>query len=243
MRRLLADIEAGTRSERFVTAVLRQSMAVAGVFVLGWPALDAAVFFVLESWLFVSFRAAAEIALDERTPGHGVFQTAFYAAGYLVAALPFFAAFIGCFAGLVIVPAFPAEDWAAFRSTAIQQAPFRAAVALLAASILFDTVRHLRRAAGRTAEVRLAHQREVRLVTVRWIILTAGSLALGAAAGSANRARALVVAIALAVVLIEALPERFATMLPEPPDREPPAPAPTPPAPAPPPAPRRKRRR
>ena len=225
VRRLLADIDAGTRSERFVTAVLRQSIAVAGVFVLGWPPLDAAVFFVLESWLFLSFRASAEIALDERTPGHGFFQTAFYTAGYLVAALPFFAALVGFFAGFVIVPAFPAEAWDAFRSAAIHEPTFRAALALLAASIIFDTVRHLRRGAGRTAEVRLAHQREVRLVTVRWIILTAGSLALGATAGSVDKARLLVVAIAVAVVLIEALPERFGALLPAPPDREPEAPA------------------
>lgn len=237
IRSLLADIDRGTRSERFLTAILRQSIAVAGVFVLGWPALDAAVFFVLESWLFVSFRAAAEVALDERTPGHGFFQTAFYAAGYLVAALPFFAAFLGCLAGFVIVPAFPAEDWEAFRATAVRKPPFLAAVGLLAASIIFDTLRHLRRAAGRTAEERVNHQREVRLVTVRWMVLTAGSLALGAAAGSADKARSLVVAIAIAVVLIEALPERFGSMLPEPPEPEPPAPS------EPPPAPRRKRRR
>ena len=236
VRRLLADIDAGTRSERFLTALLRQCITVAGVFVLGWPALDAAVFFVLESWLFVSFRAAAEVALDERTPGHGFLETAFYSAGYLMAALPFFAAFLGCLAGLVIVPAFPAEDWAAFRSTAIHKAPFRAAVALLAASIVFDTLRHLRRAAGRTAEERINHQREVRLVTVRWMILTAGSLALGAA-GSADKARTLVVAMAIAVVLIEALPERFGSLLPEPPEPEAPAPPP------PPPGPRRKKRR
>jgi hypothetical protein len=241
VRRLLADIDAGTRSERFVTAVLRQSIAVAGVFLLGWPALDAAVFFALESWLFLSFRASAEIALDERTPGHGFFQTALYTAGYLVAALPFFAAFIGCFAGFVVLPAFPAEAWETFRTTAIHQPPFLAAAGLLAASIIFDTARHLRRAAGRTPEARLAQQREVRLVTMRWLVLTAGSLALGATAGSVDKARILVVAIAVAVVLIETLPVRFGNMLPAPPGPEPPTPPE--PLPPPPPEPRRKRRR
>ena len=241
VRRLLADIDAGTRSERFVTAVLRQSIAVAGVFVLGWPALDAAVFFALESWLFLSFRAAAEIALDERTPGHGFFQTAFYTAGYLVASLPFFAAFIGCFAGFVVLPAFPADAWEEFRTTAIHgpAVPRRGRPAggehpLRHRAPPAPRRRTHRRGAPRPPArgpsgddaVARPHRRQPRSRSV---------------GGSADKARSLVVAMAVAVVLIEALPERFGALLPAPPDREPEAP--TPPTPSPPPAPRRKRRR
>ena len=62
----------------------------------------------------------------------------------------------------------------------------------------------------------------MRLITVRMLILVAGSLALGAAGESMDKARVLVVAIALAVLLIEALPERFGRLLPEPPELPPP---------------------
>ena len=228
-RSLLDDIAAGTRTSRFTTAVMRQLVAVAGVLVLGWPALDVAVFFVLESWLFMSFRAAAEVALDERTPGHGLKETTLYTAGYVLMALPFLGAVVGCVAGLAIIPAFPDEAWEAFKTTGSREPSFRMAVAFLAASMVFDTARHVKRAAaGRTSGMRIADQREIRLVTVRMLVLVAGSFALGASAGSVDKALALVVAIAVVVVLIEALPERFGRLLPAPPELEPPR-APEPP--------------
>ena len=222
-RPLGQEFAEGTRTPRFMTAVLRQVVAVAGVLVLGWPAMDVAIFFVLESWLFMSFRAAAEVALDERTPGHGLQQTAFYTALYVFCALPFLGAVVGCVAGFAIIPAFPAEAWEAFKTTGSRETSFQVAVAFLVASLIFDTARHVKRAAaGRTPERRRADQREVRLISVRMLVLVGGSFALGASGKSMDRSLALVVAIAVVVVLIEALPERFGRMLPAPPELEPP---------------------
>jgi hypothetical protein len=229
-RPLSQEFAEGTRTPRFMTAVLRQAVAVAGVLVLGWPAMDVAIFFVLESWLFMSFRAAAEVALDERTPGHGLQQTALYTALYVLAALPFLGAVVGCVAGFAIIPAFPAESWEAFKTTGSRETSFHVAVAFLVASLIFDTARHVKRAAaGRTPEARRADQREVRLISVRMLVLVAGSFALGASGQSMDKSLALVVAIAVVVVLIEALPERFGRMLPAPPELELPPELPPPP--------------
>ena len=89
-RPLLEDLAEGVRTVRFRNALARQLVMLAGVFVLGWSPLEIAVFFLLEVFLFLSLRAAAEITLQSRF-GVGAASAASFAWGFakhrLVAAL------------------------------------------------------------------------------------------------------------------------------------------------------------
>ena len=57
------------RRPSFRASLLRQSLPVVGVLALGWPALDVALFFLLDVWLYLSVRAGCGSRSTPGTPG------------------------------------------------------------------------------------------------------------------------------------------------------------------------------
>src|SRR5688572_20245020 len=109
------DLAQGARTERFKAALARQVLMLTGVFALGWPAHEVAVFYLLEVWLFLTFRGTAEVSLDPRYGG--LPREAWKRAGHIVLQLLVFASLAGCvvgFFGMFAFSRYPAIDWDAF---------------------------------------------------------------------------------------------------------------------------------
>ena len=61
-RSFFAELARESRTGHFWMMVARNAVPPLGVIALGWPALQAAVLFVLESWVFLSLRCGIEMA-------------------------------------------------------------------------------------------------------------------------------------------------------------------------------------
>ena len=214
-RTLRQELIEGTRSERFRTAAGRQAIMLAGVFALGWPAHEIAVFFLLEAFLFLSLRAATEISLDERygavdrRPWHVAAQIALH----LLVTVPFMAFIVGMLGVFAVLP-FAGVAWETFVREGIREPSFLGAVALLAASIVYDTGRFARRiVAGRGPEERAQDDEAKWLALARPFVLVIASLLLGVAAQAGLGPRVLAVAVAATMLYVEAVPQRVARLV------------------------------
>ena len=68
-RLLLAELAVQSGRPRFWGACVRNAVPVVGVFAFGWSAFLAVSYFIVETWLFLSFIMAAEIAVDPKYDG------------------------------------------------------------------------------------------------------------------------------------------------------------------------------
>jgi hypothetical protein len=62
---LVAELAHALRSGRLWMSVLRNAIPLAGVWLLGWPAILALLYYLLEIWLYLSLRASVSLALDD----------------------------------------------------------------------------------------------------------------------------------------------------------------------------------
>ena len=195
----------------------------AGVFGLGWSPLEIALFFLLEVFLFLSLRAAAEITLEPRFGVQAMSAPAFaweFAKHWLVAAV-FMALIVGPLGAFAVIPAFSAEARAAFMEDGIRRPSLLLGITLLAGSLVIDTALFARRvAAGRSAEERKRDDEAVRMALATMACLVAASFGLGLAEWTGLGPRYLAVVIAGARLYVEAVPRRATRMF------QPPAPAP-----------------
>src|SRR5687767_14392176 len=60
------ELVAAARTRCFWVAVARHSVPVVGVALFEWSAVNVGVFFLLESWLFLSLRATVEVTFDPK---------------------------------------------------------------------------------------------------------------------------------------------------------------------------------
>jgi hypothetical protein len=214
MEPLLQDLTEGVRTPRFRLAVARQVIMLTGVFAIGWPAHEVAVFFLLEAFLFLSLRAATEMSLDER---YGVvarrpLQIASQISLHLLVTAPVSAVIVGGFGLFVLVP-FPDAPWSWFVREGIRDAPFLGALALLAGSIVYDTALFARRvAAGRSPEERTRDDEVKWVALARLPVLAISCYLLGVAAQAGLGPRALALAVAATVLYLEAVPRRAAQL-------------------------------
>ena len=214
---LREELALGTRTPRFRTAAIRQATMLAGVFALGWPAHEVAVFLLLEAFLFLSFRAAAEISLDPRygATARGPWATGVQIALHFLVAAPLVGCIVGFFGGFAFIP-FPDVPWREFVHESIRSPSFLGAFALLAGSIVYDTALFARRvAAGRGEEERAADDQMKWVAMARPLILVATSFTLGIAASLGLGVRALALAVAAALLFVEAVPHRVARIFDE----------------------------
>jgi hypothetical protein len=211
---LREELAEGVRSPRFRMALARQVVMLTGVFALGWPAHEVAVFFLLEAFLFLCLRAAAEMSLDER---YGVvarrpLRVAAQIALHLLVTVPFSAIIVGLF-GAFALSTFPDAPWLWFVREGIREPSFLGAVALLAGSIVYDTALFARRvAAGRSPEERARDDEVKWLALARLPVLAISAGLLGVATLAGFGPRVLAVAVAATLLYVEAVPKRAAQL-------------------------------
>lgn len=191
------------------TSVLRHSIPVAGVLFLGWLPLDVLCFLLLETWLFLTLHAAAEATLSaamgkvpETLPGQLVQM------GVMVVVCGAALAFV---LGLVAVAvrqfAFSDAEWARFVEAAVWNTPaFRVALALMLVDQFWDAGRFAVRIA-RLHAPEWADDLHLQRMVLRVVVLAAAGAAAGLMPVGPQGGRAIVVALAIAMVMLEAWPE------------------------------------
>ena len=204
------EFRRAARTSAFWVAVVRELVPVAGVLALGWSAFAAASFFLAESWLLMSLRAAAEISLNPRYAGKDLPKSTRDAVvqvlKHFAYVLPFMGLLLGFFAAFILTVAFTREDLWRFLAQEWREPAVLGGFVLMVASLGADTVRFSRALSTRGGEpserddlaTKLAFYRVVALVPAAFLIGFAQSLALGPAV--------LVVAIAVVSIAIEGAP-------------------------------------
>lgn len=193
------------RRPSFQAALLRQSVPVAGVLVLGWPAIEVAIFFLLDTWLFLTVRGSCDIAFDRAFGGKkdaSLWTVAKLApVGAVVVGIA-----VGMFGGIPLVMALPAWEWQAAGGLASRA--FLLSFAFLLVSHLYDAVRFVRRYHSRTEEERRQDALAVRVVMARLFVLVVAPFVLQFASLIGMAGRALVLLISGGILWLEAFPER-----------------------------------
>jgi hypothetical protein len=215
LRPLREELAEGVRTPRFRNALARQVLMLAGVFVLGWSALEVAVFFLLEAFLFLSLRAAAEITLEPRFGVQAASAPAFaweFAKHWMVAAI-FIGLMVGGLGAFAVIPAFPEDDRIAFAAEGLWHPSFLIGVTLLAGSLVFDAALFSRRvAAGRAAAEVARDDHGIRMALANVVVLAMVSFWIGIAARVGLGPQVLALGIAGARLYVEAAPDRATRM-------------------------------
>src|SRR5262245_47517634 len=193
------------RRPSFRAALLRQAVPVIGVVVLGWPAVEVAIFFLLDTWLFLTARASCDIALDTKFGGSKDASPWAVAKVAPVGAVTV-ALFVAMFGGIPLVMALPAAEWQAMGG--LRRPVFLVSFLFLAASHLYDTVGFVRRFQSRTEEERRWDALASRVVIARMFVLVVAPFGLQLASLVGMAGRALVLLISGAILWLEAFPER-----------------------------------
>ncbi|HET7845741.1 MAG TPA: hypothetical protein VFL14_16425 [Xanthomonadales bacterium] len=201
---------AALESPAFLATLVREAVPVAGVLAFGWPALAAAIFFLAESWLFLSLRAASEIALNPKYAGadmpkdvRGAIAAVFK---HLAYCLPFFALFLGLFIAFVLRIGFTDAQFAEFFGGGWREPSVLAGGGVLLATLVVDAVRYAVRCTTATPAERERDDERTKVMFYRVPALVPAAFLLGPAAKFGYGAQALVVAIAVVSVLMEAFP-------------------------------------
>jgi hypothetical protein len=207
----LDALHAAARSASFWWSVMRHSIPVVGVFFFGWSSVAVAVFFVLESWLFLTNRLTIEVTFD---PGYAredlprtAWQACYTTAKMWLLAAPVLALMLFAFGGFVLLFAFPSQDWEAFVTDGWRRASFGISFALLVVDAIVDSVRFQRRLLRRSDSERITDDRRVRRMFYRVVALLGGCVILGLAAQFGLGGPLLVLAIAVILVVFDAMPQ------------------------------------
>jgi hypothetical protein len=213
MRGELRDI---WRTPAFLTPVARHTVPVIGVAFFDWPALQLAIYFVLESWLMLSLYAAADLSFNPKNGGRAPrnFREA------VVDPLPQFLAaagligvFVGLFGGILLVGAFAQDDWTDLIQGGWHEASFLLGLAMLIATCLAEAVRFAQRLATRTPEQAQVDDVRIASLFYRVVLLLMVSGALGLLAQFAFAPMLFAVALGIVLTFFEALPRSAAALL------------------------------
>ena len=214
-RPLREEVAEGVRTPGFRNAVVRQLVMLVGVFALGWSPIEIAAFFLLEAFLFLSLRAAAEITLEPRFGVQFESTPAFvweFVKHWLVAAACM-AVLVGAFGVFAVFPAFSGESRAGFLEDGTLRPSFIVGVTLLAGSLVFDTALFARRvAAGRSPEELARDDHGVRAALANVVLLAMASFWLGFAANLWLGPKVFVLGLAAVRLYVEAAPQRATKM-------------------------------
>ena len=156
--RFLPSLRRAAARPAFWIAVAREAVPVAGVFAFGWSAFAAALFFLLESWLLMSLRAATEITIDPRYAGADLPTSTGDAVRkvlkHLSYVLFFMLLLVGLFAFFILFVAFSRADLVHFVTEEWRTPAVYGGFALLLVTLALDTVRFARGYATRSAGTR-----------------------------------------------------------------------------------------
>ncbi len=212
-RDLLPELRIAARSSRFWSTVARSGVPLIGVFAYGWSAVVVVMYFVIEIWLFLSFRMSFEIAVDPKYRGRAASGTGeILSQGltvFLVAA-PVSAILIGVFILPVLAIVFARDGgWKELVDILLGSRDVLIGIATLSGFLFADALRFALRYPTRTQEQEAIDEyRGAAMVMRIGCLMVIGSFAIFIPYGGAGRV--LVVAIAIVTIWIEGMPRHAA---------------------------------
>lgn len=204
------------RRPSFRAAALRQAVTVLGVLILGWPALEVALFFLLDAWVYLTVRAGCEITFDPRYGSPDA--SAWDLVKHTTVAAVVLALLVGLVGFMTIGVSVAGDEWSA--RGGLGSPLFLVSVLILLLSHLWEGVRFLERLRTRTSEERNQDTLAIRVVVARMFVVAAAPMALGLASAFGQGGRLLVLMISGAILWLEAFPERANLLLGYKPGRE-----------------------
>ena len=204
---------AAARTSDFWWTVMRHAIPVIGVWSFGWSGVGVAVFFVLESWLFLTSRLTLEVTFDDggqpdADGASGSWRRVRAGLGIVLLAAPILALMLFAFGGFVLLVVFPDQEWQAFVTDGWRRVSFQVSLGLLLLDVTVDAISFSRRAARRTSEQRFKDDRHVRMMFYRVAALMVSCLLLSAASALGFGAAVLVLVISLILIVFEVFPRR-----------------------------------
>lgn len=195
------------RQPSFWAAMAREAVPVVGVFFFGWEALYAGLFFVAESWIFMSTRASAEMAYDPREAREGTPLRRFFRfLGYLAGALFVYGLVLGILAFFAIAKIFPEEQWQDLLADSWREPSLLAGLGLLVATEAYRTRLFARGLAERDEAARRRDDLQLKGMYYRCFALLAMTVILGFLVRLLPQGQAFVLLIFLVMVYFEGCP-------------------------------------
>lgn len=207
---LLAEIRDSLRRPEFWAAVGRELVPVAGVFFFGWMALEAGVFFLLESWLFLAGRLSLELVFDPRTSGdevpRGCLAQLLKFTGYFATAGVIFGLLVGILALFTLQLAFSQEEIQTFLAAGWRRPPFLLGIGALLLAELFTGWRFVSQVAVRSEEERKRDDHRILVMFYRCVVLLGSTYLLSFLVRNGLDPRFFVVVLFLVMLYFEACP-------------------------------------
>ena len=207
---LLGEIRESLRRPEFWAGAGRELVPVFGVFFFGWMAFEVGVFFLLESWLFLTSRCSLELVYDPLSSGdevpRGFLAQLLKFAGYFAMAGAIFGLIVGILALFILNLAFTPEETRAFLLDGWQRPTFLAGIGVLLIFEVFAGWRFARRTASRSEEDRQRDDHQILVMFYRCVVLLGSTCLLSSLAKSGLDPRFFVVVIFLVMLYFEACP-------------------------------------
>jgi hypothetical protein len=216
IRALIAELHEVWRTPPFLASAARNATSVVGVLFFGWPALNLALYFLLDSWLMLSLYAATDLTFNPkyggaapRTAAEAVLKPLpqFLGAAALVGVL------VGIFGGFVLTIPFGNEDWQEFLDTGWHESSFLIGALVLTITCLSEAAHFTLRIPARTPVQIRSDDLRVASLFYRLVLLFMASVALGWLRGLPFTVPLFALAMALILVFFEALPRSAGALL------------------------------
>ena len=211
-----AELREIGRTPAFLTTLARHVLPVIGVAVFGWPALQLAIYFVIESWLMLSLYAGADLSFNPKYGGRAPLslrEAVIEPLPQFLAAAGLIAVMVGLFGGILIVGAFAQDEWSEFLQTGWYEPSFLLGLALLIATCISEAVRFAQRIATRTPAQAQHDDLRIASLFYRVVLLFMTSGALGLTAQLAFAPMLFAVALGIVLTFFEGLPRSAALLL------------------------------
>ena len=200
----------------FLASAARNAAPVIGVLFFDWPALQLAMYFVIESWLMLTLYATTDLTFNPKYGGHAprnLREAILKPLPQFLGAAVLIGLIIGLFAMFVLVGVVGADEWSAFLQDGWQQSSFLVGFVVLAASCLSEAIHFARRVVRRTPAQIQADDLRIASLFYRIVLLLMASVALGWARGSWFAAPLFALAMAVVLLFFETLPRSAAALL------------------------------
>jgi hypothetical protein len=204
------------RTPAFLTTVARHTVPVVGVAFFGWPALQLAIYFILESWLLLSLYAAADLSFNPKNGGRAprnLREAVIDPLPQFLAAAGLIGVFVGLFGGFLIVGVFAPDEWTDFIQGGWHEPSFLLGLTMLIATCLTEAARFAQRLATRTPAQAQVDDLRIASLFYRVVLLFLASGALGLMAPFAFAPMLFALALGIVLTFFEVLPCSAATLL------------------------------
>ena len=211
-----AELREIGRTPAFLTTLARHVLPVIGVLFFGWPALQLAVYFVIESWLMLSLYATADLSFNPKYGGRApqsLREAVIEPLPQFLAAAGLIGVLVGLFGGILIVGAFAQDEWTEFLQTGWDEPSFLLGLALLTASCLFEAIHFAQRIATRTPAQAQHDDLRIASLFYRVVLLFMASGGLGLTAQFAFAPMLFAIALGIVLTFFEGLPYSAAALL------------------------------